>query len=185
MNAAKTRSNAQVEKKKDAKVLAQLSKIWNVWNRQGLEARHRTGVLLNQRLGSPADRQAYGQRFLEKVAKHLGLTQGELSRMRWFAFHFESLNKLRRKHLAVTTWSDVKELLPKLNGTSSNGSDRNVKTPANPRKVESLFERLTTSLKAARPDGKSRRTLISRFRRMAKAASTALNLRIQIKVEVA
>jgi hypothetical protein len=98
----------------DEFLLAELTQLWQAHHRRGLEVRHQTGVLLNNHFGQPTERQAYGEATLKHCSASLGVAESDLSRMRWFAHHFESVEDLSNKHPTVTTWTKVKELLASL-----------------------------------------------------------------------
>jgi hypothetical protein len=95
-------------------LLAKLVELWSRHRRAGLEVRLATGQLLNEELGEPAGRQSYGDGVLKACAAKLGLAVSELSRMRCFAANYESLDDLAQRHPEVTTWTQVKSLLPAL-----------------------------------------------------------------------
>jgi len=96
------------------KQLGDLAVQWRNARATDLEIRHRTGALLNQRYGNPDTRLARGREIMLDVATQLQVAQSELSRMRRLAFHFESIEDLKKKHSEVTSWTAVKGLLPKL-----------------------------------------------------------------------
>jgi hypothetical protein len=95
---------------KDA-VFSQINKIWNRLRKQGLEDRHRTGVLLNEKFGAPGSRQAYGKKMLKAYSASLGISVSELSRMRGFATRFVSVQDMKTQHPDVKTWTQAKKLL--------------------------------------------------------------------------
>lgn len=97
------------------RVFAQINTIWERHRKQGLEDRHRTGVLLNEKFGKPnVRRQAYGKKLFKAYSESLGIAVSELSRMRGFARRFKSVEDLKAQHPDVKTWSQVKELLVSL-----------------------------------------------------------------------
>jgi len=98
----------------DERLFSQLAELWHGHHRTDLETRHWTGVLLNKRLGPPDEAQAYGQRVLERAAEACRIAQSEISRMRWFAHLFDTLDRFRQAHPEVNTWTGFKELLPGL-----------------------------------------------------------------------
>jgi hypothetical protein len=98
----------------DEPLYSQLAELWQGHHRKDLETRHRTGVLLNKRLGLPGEAQAYGQEVLKRVGKECRIAQSDLSRMRWFARLFDNLEGFQQAHPGVNSWTDVKELLPDL-----------------------------------------------------------------------
>jgi len=95
---------------KDA-VFSQINKIWRRHRKQGLEDRHRTGVLLNEKFGAPGSRQAYGKKMLKAYSANLGISVSELSRMRGFATRFVSVQDMKTQHPDVKTWTQAKKLL--------------------------------------------------------------------------
>ena len=90
--------------------LSELLKLWRQYERRGLEVRHKTGLSLNRKFGSPSVRQAYGTATLKRYSARLHVAESELSRMRWFAEQFGSLADLKAKHPKVKTWTQVKGL---------------------------------------------------------------------------
>ena len=100
---------------KDDQFLTKLTRLWKSHHKADLVLRWKTGKLLNKRLGLPKGRQSYGRAVVKKASKLLGLATSELSRMRWFAYHFTGLKDLKQKHPNADSWTKVKELLPTLN----------------------------------------------------------------------
>jgi len=96
-------------------VFSQINKIWERHRKQGLEDRHRTGVLLNEKFSAKNVRQAYGKKVLKAYSARLGIAVSELSRMRGFAKQFVSVEDMKTQHPNVKTWTQVKELLASLN----------------------------------------------------------------------
>jgi len=92
-------------------VLNQINKIWERHRKQGLEDRHRTGVLLNEKFGASNVRQAYGKKMLKAYSAHLGISVSELSRMRGFAKRFVSVEDMKKQYPNVKTWTQTKKLL--------------------------------------------------------------------------
>jgi hypothetical protein len=109
----------------DDQVLSGLKTLWRAYRRRGLEVRHQTGLRLNQLLGSPEDRQAYGSKALKRFSNRLGVAESDLSRMRWFSHRFPSLADFRDKNPKATTWTRVKQLLgrrePAAEGAAAEG----------------------------------------------------------------
>jgi hypothetical protein len=103
-----------VSQANDQRLIDQLVELWQGHRRRDLETRHRTGVLLNERLGPPTEGQPYGLRVLERVGGELRIAQSDLSRMRWFAHLFVGPDRLRQEYPEVNSWARVKELLPGL-----------------------------------------------------------------------
>jgi hypothetical protein len=97
---------------------------WSSSHEADLDLRFRTGALLNQRFGDPDDcRQRRGQKVLKEVAERLKVSESDISRMRRFAFYFGSAQDMKEKHPEATTWSAVKDLLPKLKAQANSQKD--------------------------------------------------------------
>jgi len=98
----------------DEQLIGRLAELWQGHHRKDLEIRHRTGVLLNERLGPPTKRQAYGPGILKRVGEECRISQSEISRMRSFALRFDTLERFQKEHPGVSSWTKVKGLLPGL-----------------------------------------------------------------------
>jgi hypothetical protein len=104
-------------------VFTQIQKIWERHRKQGLEDRHRTGVLLIKKFGKPGSRQKHGQKILKDYAASLEIAVSELSRMRAFASRFTSLEDMKTQHPNVTTWTQVKNLLVSTRKTETQAAE--------------------------------------------------------------
>ena len=103
---------------KDAEIdelIADLKEPWEEHGKASLDLRHMTGRRLNAILGSPDKRQEYGVERVKRVAKAIHVSVSEISRMRWFSRHFDSIESLKREHPNAHNWSDVKKLLAEMN----------------------------------------------------------------------
>jgi len=89
----------------------QLSCRWKSSHREDLKLRHFTWLWLNDQHGPPTDRQEYRKGTLKKYKTSLGVGESDVSRMRWFAYEFKSVEDLKAKHPKATTWTKVKEVL--------------------------------------------------------------------------
>jgi hypothetical protein len=98
--------------------LSQLGVRWRKHRGRDLDLRHQTGAFLNRHLGPPDVRLPHGERVLKLAAKELGTSESELSRLRWFAHHFSDLRELEKKHPKVTSWTQVRSLLPRLSANN-------------------------------------------------------------------
>jgi len=114
VNGNGTEGGHRASKGDDERLFRQLAELWRRHHRKGLETRHRTGVLLNERLGPPEEAQAYGRGVLKEAGKVCRIAQSDLSRMRWFAHLFDKLEAFQQEHPGVNSWTEVKELLPRL-----------------------------------------------------------------------
>ena len=105
-------------------LLRELQPLWQTHRKRGLEVRHQTGRRLNDKLGSPEMRQKYGCEVVKRISRELGLNKSEVSRMRWFAHKFGSVEQLFQLHPTVRTWTwaAVKPLL--VQKPSNDGEDK-------------------------------------------------------------
>jgi len=87
---------------------------WRTHDGKDLTIRHKTGRLLNEFMGDPKSRAKRGEGVAEKAAQRLGITKSEISRMRWFAHFFTSLEGLKEGYPGATSWTAVKGLIPVL-----------------------------------------------------------------------
>jgi hypothetical protein len=93
----------------EARFREEARQIMGTLDWRGMEARHRLGKLLNWYLGHPTTRQRHGGRVVEKLAKQLGFSKADVSRMRRFAQRFPCREDLKR--LRGMKWSQVRDLL--------------------------------------------------------------------------
>jgi hypothetical protein len=114
VNGSGTESDNRVSLDDDQQLFAQLDELWRANRRRDLETRHRTGVLLNERLGPPTNGQPYGRGVLKQVGERYKLAQSDISRMRRFASHFVDVDRFQQEYPEVNRWTEIKELLPDL-----------------------------------------------------------------------
>jgi len=114
-DSASTCVKSQATNAKADKLIEKLVKLWKAHEGNGLEVRWKTGALLNKQLGAPTKRQPHGKAVLKKAGSRLGISESELSRMRWFAHHFAGLTDFKSKYPDAGSWAKVKDLLPGLN----------------------------------------------------------------------
>jgi len=108
----------------DDVLLQKLTRLWDTHRRRGLVVRHKMGRLMNERFGPPTQRQKRGANTLRGYSKALGVSEADVSRMRWFAEHFGTVEDLKSAHPIVSTWTQVKVLLASLRQPGTGGSDR-------------------------------------------------------------
>ena len=96
-----------------AELVARCREVWGANQSRDLEARHELGKLLNDRLGSPEERQKYGTKAAQEVADDLKMSRSELSRMRQFAAQYPDFDAFRKRKPNCTNWSQVKQALVK------------------------------------------------------------------------
>jgi hypothetical protein len=117
----------------DNQLLRTLARLWRSHDKRDLGVRWKTGKLLNARLGNPTKRLTHGGKILKKAAKLLQMAESDLSRMRWFAFLFESIQDFDQKHPKVYSWTKVKELIPEISaavkGEGAGSSDEEKSSP--------------------------------------------------------
>jgi len=90
---------------------SKLVRRWKKHHKDDLVLRLKTGQLLNLRYGEPNRRQCRGDCVIAEDARKLGLHVSEVSRMRWFAYRFPSVEELWEKHPKATKWTQVRNLL--------------------------------------------------------------------------
>jgi len=130
--------------------LRNLADHWDTHNQADLALRHETGTLLNFYYGDPTKRQSRGEKVMKEAAKALSKTEAELSQLRRFAFHFKSVQAMKRRHPSVTTWTQVRDLLPRLRQRNRGKKTRGRK--AAPAQLRLITASLTTLVSAlARP----------------------------------
>lgn len=106
--------NGSADDNNDQVLLNELVPLWRDHHNRGLELRHKTGLGLIKRFGTPGERQEYGKATLRLYSEKLGVSESELSRMRRFAEHFKSFEDFKTQRPTVTTWTKVKVLLAEL-----------------------------------------------------------------------
>jgi hypothetical protein len=116
----------------DLRLFGQLAQLWQGHHLRDLETRHRTGLLLNKRLGPPIKAQLYGPGVLKRAAEECRTAQSELSRMRWFAHLFDTLDRFQKEYPGVKSWTEVKELLPGLKPHKGSEAGGQTATPSRP-----------------------------------------------------
>jgi len=87
---------------------------WRAHDGKDLTIRHKTGKLLNEFMGPPMSRAKRGEGVALKAGQQLGITKSEVSRLRWFAYFFNSVEDLKKDYKEATSWSAVKGLIPVL-----------------------------------------------------------------------
>lgn len=164
------------------RALSDIAGRWKTHQDQDLGIRHETGVLLNRRLGAPGKRQSRGKEVIKQVAQQLGIDQSDVSRLRSFAHHFESIDDLKRHHPDADSWRKVKVLLPSLTGSKRETS---TESPSSARKLMQALETLTLKLKkgVATPSQDEKTELLGKLRELAQAVADCLHESVSIAVE--
>jgi hypothetical protein len=165
--------------------LGQLAEKWRSHYGAELEIRHETGKLLNDHYGPPTKRQKRGEEVSKEVVEQLQVAESELSRMRRFAFHFESVKALKEKYPEATTWTAVKDLLPKLRLQGKRRRKRSGNGAAKPvqfGRVRQSLEALTSKLRKARKGltDAEKEVLLAQFKELAKAISDCLHIPVSV-----
>ena len=164
--------------------LTQLAIRWNKHCEEDLALRHETGKLFNLKYGSPATRQTRGHGILKEAAERLGIDMSDISRTRWFANRFQSIQDLKQQHPNVQSWTQVRDLLGRLSKDKPAGKSPVVGKAAVPlRKVRSALDTLTASLKALGDlpdDPKARNELVEKFQEVVRALPHGLGIRLVV-----
>jgi len=172
----------------DRKLLDLLAKLWKSQAASDLGARHRTGTLLNERLGAPTARQSHGRRVLKLVAEKLGIAESDLNRMRWLSHLFVDLASLRQSHPEIDSWTKFKAALPSLKPVKGDQARKPVADPPRPALggvVKSLAN-LTSKLNGLdiRPEKAEKEKFLTGLRELAKAASSRFKINVEVTVGV-
>jgi len=128
--------------REDRRLLDSLVELWRSERIRGLEVRHKTGALLNERLGPPTGRQAHGRQVLKRVGEELRISVSDLSRMRWLAHRFPDAADIQRGDPKIESWTHFKEVLPTLKRSQGKRASRP------PRALSPSVQRLARSLQA-------------------------------------
>jgi len=165
--------------------LQPLAEKWRSYSDDGLELRHETGKLLNRHLGEPKKRQLRGEGVLEKVEERLRIDVSEISRLRWFAQHFSSVNDLNDRYPDATTWTVVKALLPTLRPkkqlkarTSAARKLSTARLEALSRSAQTLTGKLRDALNALTEAQKQQ--VRATFQDLAQAVTDCLTVRVTV-----
>jgi len=164
----------------DSQLLHKLEQLWQSRHDKDLGIRREIGRLLNKHLGPPTKRETYGAKVISRAAVRLGLTKGDISRLRWFDFQYKKLLKRGFKN-----WTQVKKLLAKRPSKKAAKESTSSKKSVSglSRKTTSSLERATAHLRRMGecPSGKDRDHLLKMFRRFTQAAERCLRVRVTIK----
>jgi len=183
-----TEDDDQGPSAKDLRLLDRVARLWGGHAERDLGTRHRTGALLNERLGPPDRRQPHARRVLKLVAEKLRIAESDLNRMRWFAHLFVDRAALRRGHPDITNWTEFKAELPNLKPAEGGKARQPVANPAHPalggvfRSLANLTSKLDRP--AIRPVGEERQKLVDALRRLAEVASRRLKIKVEVAVGV-
>jgi hypothetical protein len=130
-------------------LLNTLASLWQAHQDHGLSTRHMIGELLNRRYDPPTEKQARGKYIMTLAANRLHISIPDLSRMRWLAFLFKSVEDLKAKHPDVTTWTKFKERLPALKQQAGLAADsvHEQAAPAAAKKQGGAARKVVRSLK--------------------------------------
>jgi len=171
----------------DRKLVDRLVRLWKADAGRDLGTRHKTGKLLNERLGPPDKRQPHARRVLKMVVDELGIAESDLNRMRWFAHLFADVAALRQDRPEVTNWTRFKETLPSLVPPRGDAARKPAANPSRP--AFGGFARSLANLTAkligldSRPDDAERAKLVDGLRELAEAASSRLMIKVVVAVE--
>jgi hypothetical protein len=179
------------------KDLDSLAQDWAAHRGAGLELRHKTGKVLNDQFGVPGEtRQKRGDHTLKEAAEKLKTSQAEISRMRWLAHHFKSVEDLNDQHPNATTWTAVKEILsdlsPRSDGkgkaspeSAAKSSGQKESATAKFPEIKKTFANLSSNLPAVTKElsEDEKKELLEKFRDLVKAFEECLNIRVSVEVK--
>jgi hypothetical protein len=189
-------AEANISYQEYLKRLGKLAEKWYSRHKAGLELRHQTGVLLNERFGKPGKRQPRHEKVLKEAGKKLNLAESDISRMRKLAYLFESFQDFTKQHPKVTTWNAVKELLSTLalpGGAQKKGPQDSTSKPSKTKKVfPSTFSEVKQSLSGFSATLKEvqknltkakKIVLVKEFKALGKAISEWLEIPVSVEVK--
>ena len=163
------------------RTISKLVKLWTPYHRGSLEVRHETGRVLNDLVGPPSQRQPYGEGVLTQVAKQIGVSRSEISRMRKFAEAIPDLRAFRRDNPTCNTWTKVKVHLATIGKGGQPDSD--TARPASPtvRACKSIRS-LVKKVKRIEPVSKrgNRKQVVDALEELANALREAFHVRLQV-----
>jgi hypothetical protein len=172
---------------KDLRLLDRMVRLWGDHAERDLGTRHRTGTLLNERLGPPDRRQPHARQVLKMVAEKLRIAESDLNRMRWFAGLFVDITAFRGSHPGITNWTGVKEVLPSLMPAKGGKARKPAANPSRPalRGVVKSCTNLASKLIGLdyQPGEAERNEFLDAFRKLAEAASSRLKIRVNVAVD--
>jgi hypothetical protein len=159
--------------------LANLAKLWGEHLQENLKLRHQTGALLNLRFGNPHKRQNRDEGVMKQVSEQLGVAESELSRMRHFAWHFKSFEDFKAEHAKVTTWTDVKELIPTLKAKGQQQGPRAVSSTTLKRSLDKLSSKVQQV--PMNLSDSEKKAILEMFKKVAQAVENCLKIHVSIE----
>jgi len=175
------------------KRLGDLVKSWKSHHDEGLEIRHKTGKLFNDHFGNPTERLSRGKGILKGAAKQLQLAESEISRMRRFAHHFESIQDLKSRYPNAQNWTAVKALLPKLkskdqmqkkesSGSAVSRTKAVKKTSRQFSQVKQFLTKLSSTVSKVRKvlNETERKVLVEKFQNLCNLVSERLKIQVSV-----
>ena len=114
----------------DEQVVDQVVAIWDSHHGNDLEARFKTGRLLNAAFGDPAVRQSYRKGVLKTLSDRAKISTSDISRFRRFATLGGSVDEIQEKYPEVTCWTKAKELIDRQNPSRKARAQTDSKMPA-------------------------------------------------------
>jgi hypothetical protein len=181
-----TKTNDRAALAKDQKLVDRLVSLWRANAERDLGTRYQTGRLLNERLGSPTERQSHGQRVLKAAAERLGIAESDLNRMRWYS-HLVDATALRQDHPEIDSWTRFKEGLTDLKAEYGFEARKPAESPSRPalRGVVRSCTNLASMLDGLdfQPGDAERKHFLDALQKVAEAASRRLKISVVVAVE--
>lgn len=189
--ASEVSGEAQTLSTAHEELVARLRHLWQQEGDHGLKIRHEMGSLINKEIGQPTVRQEHGHQVMKVAAERLEISESELSRMRWLAYHFESIIALKSQHPDVAHWTDFKKLLPGLSQGKTATTDgkeevtASATPPAKSRAVQSVvrsLEAMASKIKemTAPLNKEERADILEKLKDVAAAVQDKLQLRMNV-----
>jgi hypothetical protein len=183
-----TKDNDQGPSARDLRLLDRMARLWGDHAERDLGTRHRTGTLLNERLGPPDKRLPHARRVLKMVAEKVRIAESDLNRMRWFAHFFVDVAALQQSHGEITNWTRFKEVLPSLMPAKGGHARKPAASPSRPalRGVVKSCTNLASKLNGLDLQlGKAeRKGFLDAFRELGEAVSRRFRVRVEVAVGV-
>ena len=178
----------------DDQLVNDIVTLWESENKRSLDVRLETGARLNDRLGSPTERQSRGQGVLRQIAKALDQSYSELSRMRWLAYLMSTKGEescWAGVPEGRRTWTKFKKILPVLKGhkpkTEKKGSASGKKKVAALSRVLKMMDSAASKLRngSRKIVGAKREKLVAKLKEFVSAisASTGIHLSVSENAE--
>jgi hypothetical protein len=141
--------------------------------------------MLNERLGPPTERLPQGEQTLKNAAGRLAISESELSRMRWLAHLFTSVEDLKQREPECDSWTKFKQRLPGLKPGGGDSAASEKSTGAALRGVIKSLESVTKRVRenGFAPSEDERKRVQTAIEALAEAVSDRFGIQVRIEPE--